>query len=201
MSTEPKIYDELYASYAPYETTAMKHMYDKVAKMIPRTATVVDLGCGNGYLASALDAAGFVGSYTGYDFSAVAVTDAETALSPTQGTLWEVAPRYDFRKLDLDAWHAEVKEDTHRTVYTCLEVLEHYYLDVALINKLPARSRFIFSVPNFWSKTHLRVYSSVGSAFNRYSHALRFNAWWLLPTKQPDAAIYLYDTYRKADAW
>lgn len=200
MSTD-QIYDKLYETYAPYETTPMKHMYQQVARLIPRSSTVVDLGCGNGYLASALEAAGFVGSYTGYDFSGVAVAAAREALRPAQMPLWDEPPRYDFQKLDLDVWSPVVQYDTHRTVFTCFEVLEHYYPDVRLVNKLPARSRFIFSVPNFWSKTHLRTYDSVGAAFNRYSHALRFDAWWILPTKQPEAAIYLYDSHRKADKW
>lgn len=200
MSTS-NVYDELYETYAPYETTPMKHMYERVARLIPRTAPVVDLGCGNGYLASALDGAGYVGSYVGYDFSGVAIEAARAALTPPQMPLWDEPPRYDFQKFDLDAWNPHVDQYTHQTVFTCFEVLEHYFPDVRLVNKLPARSRFIFSVPNFWSKTHIRTYDSVGSAFNRYSHALRFDAWWIMRTKQPDAAIYLYDSHRKADKW
>lgn len=194
-------YDEAFLSYPPYETTRMKAMYQRAARKIPRTAPVVDLGCGNGYLASALKEAGYQGVYVGYDLSPVAVEMAKIALSDMQTTLWHVTPQYSFHVKDLDWWMPEVDETTHQTVYCCFEVLEHYQCDVTLINKLPARSRFLFSVPNFWSQTHIRTYDSVGWSYNRYAHALRYKSWEIFNTLQPEAAIYLFDSYRRADKW
>lgn len=194
-------YDSLYAEYPPYESTPMKAMYERIAKMIPRLAPVVDLGCGNGYLASALKERNYAGNYTGYDFSPVAVEMAEVALSDQQMKLWSDDTQYNFIVQDLNLWEPEISGRTHQTVYVCCEVLEHYLCDVTLVNKLPARCRFIFSVPNYWSQTHIRTYDSIGAACNKYGHALKFAAWYIMPTKQPEAAIHLYDSFRRSDKW
>ena len=183
----------------------MRHMYDKVAMMIPRTAPVVDLGCGNGYLASALQMAKYEGQYVGYDFSPVAVDMAISALTidNPQMALFKIEqyPQYQFEVADLYDLHHEIHNETHSTIYTCFEVLEHVPDDCAIVDRLPARSRFIFSVPNFWSGSHVRAYDSVGTAINRFSESLRFVEWRLFTTKQPEAAIHLYDTIRRADKW
>ena len=197
-------YDKAYLEYPPYEETPMKHMYQQVAKMITRTAPVVDLGCGNGYLASALKENNYVGEYVGLDYSPVAVELATACFQNRQLSLPYFenfnVNRYQFYTEDLRNWEPEVSGDTHKTIFTCFEVLEHLDSDTDLVALVPARSRFIFSVPNYWSRSHVRTFDSVGTAFSRYPQ-LRFNAWFILPTKQPEAAIYLYDTIRRADKW
>lgn len=200
-STLSKAYDERFKLYPPYETTPMKAMYQRVARMIPRSAPVTDMGCGNGYLASALKEAGYQGQYDGFDFSTVAIEMAKAALQPAQETLWPVTPQYIFAIGNLDYFDPFVDDQTHRTVYTCFEVLEHYPRDVELVERLPARSRFIFSVPNFWSATHIRTYDKAGSAMKRYGHVLRFDSWQLFYTQQPEAGIFVFDTHRRADTW
>ena len=197
-------YDAAYLEYPPYANTPMKHMYQQVAKMIPRNAPVIDLGCGNGYLASALQEANYIGEYVGLDFSPVAIELAESCFQNRQLIIPEFEKfnenRYTFHTQDLQKWEPEVTVDTHKTIYTCFEVLEHVPSDTDIVNLVPARSRFIFSVPNYWSRSHVRTYDSVGVAFDRFQQ-LSFNSWYILPTSQPEAAIYLYDTYRRADKW
>jgi len=216
-------YDTAFLEYPPYSITPMKAMYQQVAKLIPRTAPVVDLGCGNGYLASALLEANYMGNYVGLDFSPVAIEMAIGTFSDlttpnyenlklwddpyefVQLELWDyqqeiLGKRYNFDVCDLTEWEVDVTAETHKTTYTCFEVLEHIEDDKDIVSRIPARSRFIFSVPNYWSTSHVRTYDSVGVAFNRFPQ-LRFNAWYIMPTKQPEAAIYLYDTYRRADKW
>jgi 2-polyprenyl-3-methyl-5-hydroxy-6-metoxy-1,4-benzoquinol methylase len=198
-------YDAAYLEYPLYADTPMRHMYQQVAKMIPRTAPVIDLGCGNGYLASALQEANYTGEYTGLDYSPVAVELARAALTKDnfQLQLFEIIEEnpYSFYTQDLTIWEPEVTGDTHKSIYTCFEVLEHVEDDKDIVSRVPARSRFIFSVPNYWSRSHVRTYDSVGVAYDRFSPFLKFAAWYILPTKQPEAAIYLYDTYRRADKW
>jgi len=186
----------------------MRHMYEKVARLIPRLAPVVDLGCGSGYLASALKEIEYKGEYVGLDYSEVAIQLARNALSALDNCQLQLPEfekfnenRYHFYIQDLQKWEPEVTGDTHKTIYTCFEVLEHVPSDIDIIALLPARSRFIFSVPNYWSRSHVRTYDSVGVAFDNFSKLLKFNAWHILPTKQPEAAIYIYDTIRRADKW
>lgn len=218
-----QFYDEAYLEYPPYATTPMKHMYDQVARMIPRNAPVVDLGCGSGYLASALLERSYQGKYVGYDFSPVAVDIARTVFAdlatpnyenlklwqepytPVQLELWdykeELQQQYYFEVMDLYDWHPEVTNETRSTIYTCFEVLEHVPDDRDIVSRVPARSRFIFSVPNYWSGSHVRTYDSVGVAYDRFSNYLKYKAWYIFPTKQPEAAIHLYDSIRRADKW
>ena len=198
-------YDAAYAEYPPYADTPMKAMYQKAARLIPRLAPVVDLGCGSGYLASALDELGtYIGDYVGLDYSPVAIDMARACFQNRQLIIAEFEKfnenRYNFYTEDLRNWEPRVSNDTHKTIFTCFEVLEHLDSDTDLVALVPARSRFIFSVPNYWSRSHIRTYDSVGMAFNRFPQ-LKFNAWYILPTKQPEAAIYLYDTIRRADKW
>jgi SAM-dependent methyltransferase len=180
----------------------MRHMYEHIARMIPRRAPVVDLGCGNGYLAMALSKTLYEGEYIGYDFSPVAVEQARAALIDNQLNLFgTVTPQYQFEVQDLREWTPLVTKKTHTTVFTCFEVLEHVDEDCDIVRRVPARSRFIFSVPNYWSDSHVRTYDTVGAAYDRYGVLLKFNAWKIFPTKQPEAAIHLYDTIRRADKW
>jgi len=197
-------YDAAYAEYPLYADTPMRHMYQQVAKLIPRNAPVIDLGCGNGYLASALQENNYQGEYVGLDYSPVAIEMAQACFQNRQLIISEFEKfnenRYHFYIQDLQKWEPEVTGDTHKTIYTCFEVLEHVPSDTDIVNLVPARSRFIFSVPNYWSRSHVRTYDSVGAALLKFQQ-LSFVSWRILPTKQPEAAIYLYDTYRRADKW
>lgn len=195
-----QFYNEAFLSYPPYEEAPMRFMYEKAASLINKTTPVVDLGCGSGYMASALKDKGYTGQYVGYDLSPVAVEIARSALSDLQTTLFPVPPQYEFHVRNLlKPW----PEDrlSHKNVYTCFEVLEHINQDLLILHKLPARSRFIFSVPNYWSETHVRTYDSVGTAMDRYGHLLNFKSWWIMPTKQEGAAIHLYDTLKRPDVY
>jgi 2-polyprenyl-3-methyl-5-hydroxy-6-metoxy-1,4-benzoquinol methylase len=183
----------------------MKHMYDHVARQINRLSPVIDLGCGCGYLASALSERGYIGRYRGIDLSPVAVDMATRALTKDNGQL-QLFEIFDdipfvFETGDLHDYQWEVTRDTHRTIFTCFEVLEHVEDDKAIVDSLPARSRFIFSVPNYWSGSHIRTFDSMGTAKTRYSEWLTVNSIHRFPTKQPEAAIYLYDTIRRSDKW
>jgi SAM-dependent methyltransferase len=200
-----EFYDEALAAYPPYEDTPMRHMYQQVAKLIPRFSPVIDLGCGSGYLASALREVNYRGKYVGLDISPVGIKVAEACLQnrQLQIPLFENLDEYPykFEVCDLYDWQPTIDDSTHQTIHTCFEVLEHVPDDCDIVSRVPARSRFIFSVPNYWSRSHVRTFDTVGTAFNRYSEFLSFKSWYILPTKQPEAAIHLYDTYRRADKW
>src|SRR4051812_11071709 len=116
-------YDERYKEYPPYALTPMRVMYEKAARLIPRTAPVIDLGCGSGYLASALQEVNYIGKYKGYDYSPVALELARAELTKDNGQL-ELFENigditYKFEEVDLYDWYASPSKDTHRQVVTC----------------------------------------------------------------------------------
>ena len=205
---EPPFYDEAWAttSLLPYEETSMRPLYDAVYTKLHRLNPVVDLGCGNGLMAQCLKSRGYCGVYRGIDFSRRAIADAQLLLEATEGYGYpedEDLPlaTYDFSVKDLRGWVELPGPETHLTTYVALEVLEHLEDDVDLVARLPARARFIFSVPNFWAEAHVRVYDHVGTALGRFGNLLDFHSWEIFPTGNPRGAIHLYDSYRRADTW
>ena len=190
----------------PYQDTPMRHLYDAVYTKVRRLDPVVDLGCGNGLFAQCLKARGYCGSYLGLDFSRSAITAALPLVEATEEHDYpaeEELPqaRYDFRVQDLRSWVELPGPETHETTYVCLEVLEHLEDDIDLVARVPARARFIFSVPNFWSESHVRVYDHVGTAFGRFGNLLDFHSWAIFPTASARGAIHLYECHRRADSW
>jgi trans-aconitate methyltransferase len=194
------------AASLPYQETPMRALYDAVYGKIRRLQPVVDLGCGNGLMAQCLKARGYCGDYLGLDFSDEALAAADRLLEKTTGRVYPAEDElpeaaYRFTHADLREWAEEPSPQTHDTVYLLLEVLEHLDDDVGLICRLPARSSVLFSVPNFWSHSHVRTFDRVGDAFRRYGHLLDIDSWQLLPTGSPQAAIHLYGGRRRASAW
>ena len=100
-------------------------MYEQVAKMIPRLAPVIDMGCGNGYLASALQERNYIGKYVGLDFSPVAIEMAQACFQNRQLLIPEFENfnknRYNFYIEDLQKWKPEISVATHKTIFTCFE--------------------------------------------------------------------------------
>lgn len=211
MSAGPEFYDAAYTAEASpatlaYQDTPMRELYDAVYSKIKRLNPVVDLGCGNGLLAQCLKSRGYCGEYRGLDFSRQAIKEAVALLDATDAYTYPVEDElpeasYEFRVHDLRGWKELPEQQTHITTYVALEVLEHLEDDIDLVARVPARARFIFSVPNFWSDSHVRVYDHVGTAFGRFGNLLDFVSWQLFPTANPRGAIHLYETYRRADAW
>ena len=76
----------------------------RVSQLIPPTASVLDVGCGNGTLARQLASQGFEGHYLGVDLSAGLLEDARHLLDePHSGT-------YTFQLMDLadPGWPASI---------------------------------------------------------------------------------------------
>lgn len=207
----PEFYDEAYTSPAhpaslAYQDTPMRELYDAVYSKLKRLNPVADLGCGNGLLAQCLKSRGYCGAYLGVDFSEDAVRGATSLLEATEGYSYQPEEElpdasYEFRVQDLRGWKELPGPQTHITTYVALEVLEHLEDDIDLVARVPARARFVFSVPNFWSDSHVRIYDHVGTAFGRFGSLLDFVSWQLFPTANPRGAIHLYETYRRPDAW
>ena len=142
-------------SFEHYSSSKYYEMYKRVVMWIVQmlhshSGVVMDLGCGAGILMSYLKDVGIVTN--GCDISPVAVE------------LVRMRNGYAYQH-DLD-YGAPLKY----SVYTCMETLEHLANDVGLIESLPNNVLFIFSVPTFMDKSHVRCFKTAESIQKRYGH-------------------------------
>lgn len=131
------------------------NLWSTVAEQVSDCEEIVDLGCGPGHFPQMLRQKGINVPYKGYDFSIVALEQARKKNLPgctfIQANLYELG-------------HIDCKN------FVCLEVLEHIEKDLELLEAtVPVGSKIIFSVPNYPSSGHVRVFESEADVNNRYS--------------------------------
>lgn len=149
----------------PVEDSPWLPTYMEVAKLIDPWEPVIDLGCGTGRFLSLLVKQGHYGPKIGVDWSNESLKEARRY----------VGDEIEWQWTDLDAW---IPEPTERsTVFTCTEVLEHLPRDRDLVAKIPRGNRFLFTVPNFYSVSHERVYADFREVVERYGDLLEFRRW------------------------
>jgi len=170
----------------PLEESPWLPMYRAAASLIPATdQPIVDLGCGTGRFARLLVDEGF-SNVSGMDFSRKAVAEASGYV-----------PEAIFGVQDLREFVVN-DEIEGGTVFTCLEVLEHLENDLNLIERIPAGLRLVFSVPNYWSESHLRRFIGPRDVFDRYSSLLEFDAWQMVELTSTHA-IHVFRSRRRPD--
>jgi len=123
---------------------------------------IMDIGCGSGRFAKLLYQLGYR-NYYGVDFA---------------DKLIEMAKDYvpGFRFDCLDVFDITDKFQAF-DVFICLEVLEHMYKDKELLFKIPVGKQVIISVPNFYSKDHVRAFNSIEEVEERYKGLLLFKEY------------------------
>ena len=155
---ELQYYNKTYATSSEYRKEPEQSRYYPVWKtilnMLSKEETIIEVGCGSGQLAKLLIKNGFNYCF-GFDYSHEAIEIARTINQQRQRFI--VRDVYNIKK-PLDA-------DT----VICTEVLEHLDDDFHVINILSPGTRFIFSVPNFWYKTHKRVFADSSQIAQRYN--------------------------------
>jgi 2-polyprenyl-3-methyl-5-hydroxy-6-metoxy-1,4-benzoquinol methylase len=164
-------------------------LYSEVLRWLPRTARVIDLGCGTGRFARLLADYG-IPSYHGIDFSAAAITEAGDYVRD-EGFTFEHADLRDWQPGPIDG----------ATVFVCLEVLEHLADDRDLIRRVPPGHRLVLSVPSYPSEHHVRTFQHPADVFRRYERLLDFTAWRALDVGPPGRTIHLCDTRRRVGSW
>lgn len=172
----------------PLEESPWLEMYEALAAMIKPHEEVVDLGCGTGRFIELLRRNGHYARVVGIDWSASALEEAFQYYSGEP----------ELRREDLRFWRAD-PERAGNTVYVCSEVLEHLANDIALVREIPPAHRFLFTVPNFDSESHVRTFAHVGDLWERYAGLLTFRAWRMVGTEQK--GIHVVETVKRSRAW
>lgn len=140
----------------PFDVPIYSELWSSVASQILQSDDVIqitDLGCGPGHLPYILRSAGIEQSYTGYDFSKVAIEMAEMRQLPDCTFINKNL--YDMSDLPV-------------SLFTCLEVLEHIEKDLELVTQIPSGCRLLFSVPTYDSPGHVRKFKDHEEVMDRY---------------------------------
>lgn len=182
--------DEDAPAMLPLEESPWLGMYERLAALIHAHEEIVDLGCGTGRLIELLRRNGHYAQITGVDWSPAALEEAFEYVGAS-GVV-------SFRREDLREWEPDPNR-AGNTVYVCSEVLEHLDDDLDLVARIPPGHRFLFTVPNFHSQAHVRVFPLVSYVWKRYAGLLMFHSWRLVGSEQK--GIHIVETTRRADSW
>lgn len=196
-TTEAAFYDRAMVvkgapSMLPLIQSPWRDLYAEAGSWIAAHEDVVDLGCGTGRFLHSLHEANHYAAKLGVDFSTAALDEAERYLRKHKTNA-------ELTECDLRDWTAD-PDRAANTVYVCLETLEHLEDDRDLVGRIPPGHRFVFSVPNYESKAHLRTFGHAGEVWERFSHLLEFRRWSLVRLNERKA-FHVCDSLRRLDAW
>jgi len=145
----------------PPEQTVYFPVWNKIREILTDKETIMEIGCGSGQLANLLLRNGKK-YISGIDMAEEGIKLAQK-MNPTNKNKFKVG---DVDSLD---WIGGV--DT----LISTEVLEHIENDIEVVDKIAAGTRFIFSVPNFKAKGHLRTFQTLEEIKERYKNLTIIN--------------------------
>jgi trans-aconitate methyltransferase len=178
----------------PLEESPWAQVYLEISQWIDPHEEVVDLGCGTGRFLEQLYRRDHYARVTGVDWSAAALAEAGSYAKPRHPD----APPPKLVLQDLAEWEPE-GERAGNTVFTCMEVLEHLEDDLGLVRRVPPGHRFLVSLPNFWSESHVRTFPDPRSVWQRYGGLLHFRRWVMVGSDRQ--GIHILETRRRGDSW
>lgn len=185
MEQEKEWYNKAYDNSEEYrkepEDSIYYHIWKKALSLI-NNERIVDFGCGPGQFAKLLIKNGKRFVY-GVDFSSSAIGLARTT-----------NPEYkdQFRVRDLLKHFSLPAHD----LIICFEVLEHIERDTVVIERqVQPGKRFIFSVPNYDYKSHVRKFDSEANIIERYSDLVDIKHIYPFKMKKNNI-IYLVDSVK-----
>jgi ubiquinone/menaquinone biosynthesis C-methylase UbiE len=162
MFTIPKVK----AKYTkPYTASVYYPMWQEAIKHIKPEDKVIDVGCGPGQLAAMIRDRVNPASYTGIDFSPLAIKLAK-----------EICPAYRNNFICANLFKLGFQKHPYNTV-AAFEILEHVNEDLKLLDSLrPVTNKevkFIGGVPDFKSPSHVRHFTTVEQIYNRYNKFIK----------------------------
>lgn len=191
----PEYMDKEYIEWKPYsehyskQTKYILNIFMTALKSIKQQkepVKIIEIGCGSGLFANMLFDNGY-SDYVGIDFSPEAIRLAKKAnIQHTEKFICCDAFEYLSNYSGKD-----------NTVFVIFEVLEHINRDIELLNMLPSKSRIIFSVPNFKSFNHIRVFNDLQEIKERYT-MLNIHTYHELPS-QTEGKVYHFVVAEKSD--
>lgn len=116
---------------------------------------IIDIGCGPGQFANLLFDNGYT-DYRGIDFSEEAIINAKNR-NVGYEELFSVENAYETNLFS-----------TNYNTVILFEILEHVEGDLDILNRIKNGSNVLFSVPNFYSKGHLRIFQNKDEVISRY---------------------------------
>jgi 2-polyprenyl-3-methyl-5-hydroxy-6-metoxy-1,4-benzoquinol methylase len=185
MQKDKNWYNEAYAKSTEYRKEPEDSIYigvwNKALELINRER-VVDLGCGSGQFAKLLIKKNKRFVY--------AVDYSNEAISIAKGLNPEYSDKFVVKNLLKD-----YKLPAHDLII-CFEVLEHITEDLSVVRKIQSGKRFIFSVPNYDYKSHVRKFETEEDILSRYGNLLDIHK--IYPIKMSDKnIIWLCDSVKK----
>jgi 2-polyprenyl-3-methyl-5-hydroxy-6-metoxy-1,4-benzoquinol methylase len=178
----------------PLETSPWRETYERIVAMIDPHEEVVDLGCGTGRLIELLYRQDHYARVTGVDWSVTALAEAQSYAKPRHAE----APPPEWQLCDLMEWRPDGLR-AGNTVFVCTEVLEHLEDDLGFVRRIPPGHRFLLTVPNFYSESHVRIFTGAGDVFERYERLLHMRSWSMVGSERQ--GIHVCETRRRSDSW
>lgn len=158
MDEDLKYYNGVYSESTEYRKHPSKSRYyyiwQDILILTNISEDIIEIGCGSGQLGKLLIDNGR--NYrSGFDYSEEAIKIAKK-LNIKNESLFFVQDLYDISHIDAET-------------VICTEVLEHLEYDLHVFKILNSGTRFIFSVPDFWYKSHKRVFKTIEEIEERYA--------------------------------
>ena len=123
---------------------------------------ILEIGCGNGTFASMIYHSKYNCSYTGFDFSEYAISEAK-----------KKCPEFSF--LCDNIYTTKLYTENNYDVVVTLEVLEHLKDDTSFLKEIKPGTLIIASLPKFDAKNHVRYFSNEKQIVHRYKNYIVFN--------------------------
>ena len=170
MEKKQEFYDEVYLQggsrgnyHKHYSDSIYFPIWKKAIEQLRLRVTkpnILDLGCGVGQFANYLFDEGY-SLYRGIDFS-------------KEGILLAQKVNYKYRNCFKyeNLYETTYLSTGNYNVVFLLEVLEHLEKDLEIILKIKRNTKVYFSVPNFNSQGHVRVFKTEKSILDRYKDYL-----------------------------
>lgn len=188
---DASFYDDLYLINQTNAKTYKESIYylgweyaQKILSAYKKPVCVLDIGCGTGDFGKMLYEKN-IKNYLGIDFSLQALKIARKKIPS-----WEKK----FIQEDIFTTDKITKAYTHICIF---EVLEHINQDLEILKKILPKTNIIASVPNFYSKGHVRIFENENAIRKRYTCLLDFIDFFELPIQKNGAKIFYFHALKK----